>query len=116
MSAIRDVFIIGGGLLAGVFVWQSWKADANRPMNESTVIGLAKTACRTRIQDQLNDPNSAEWNLSSWVAEVGENNNVRVYPDLRARNALGGMVRSQWLCEVTVDGTNRRITRLEPLN
>lgn len=115
MRAVRDVAIVAGGIAAGIFVWQSWSADAERPLSREAVIDLAKTACRARIEAQLNDPQSAEWGLRDWSAAIAEDERVVVQPDLRARNALGGMVRSSWNCEVQVEGTSRRVLRLEPV-
>lgn len=111
--SFRDLFIIGGGIAAGFFVWQMWTADAGRPPSASAVVDLAKTACRTRIEAQLTDPRSAEWQLRDWPARQIEGGRVIVEPDFRARNALGGMVRSRWVCEVQVEGTTRRVLRLE---
>ena len=113
-GVFKDVLIIVGGLIAAIFVWKSWTADSGKGRSDETIIGLAKTACRAAIEPQLNDPNSAEWQLASWPARIRSDGVVEVSPDLRARNALGGMVRGRWICEVEVDGNNRRVLRLEP--
>lgn len=115
LRALRDILIVVGGIGAGAFVWSSWQADSQAGPSAAAQADLARTACRTRISEQLRDPASAEWNLRGWPVTASGEGRFRVEPDLRARNALGGMVRSRWVCDVQVDGTTRRVLRLEEL-
>ena len=110
---VRDLVFIAFGLGAGAMAWQVWKADAGQGLSTASVIDLAKTACRTRIEARLTDPGSAEWGLRDWPAQHFDGGRVIVEPVFRARNALGGMVQARWVCEVQVDGTDRRVLRLE---
>lgn len=115
LRAARDIVIVAAGLGVALLVWQSWQADAARGPSAEARADLARTACRTRIGDQLHDPGRAEWNLRSWPVVATDAGALRVEADLRAPNAFGAMVRARFVCEVVVEGTTRRVVRVEAL-
>lgn len=67
-------------------------------------------ACRIIVKNALHDPGSAEWVPGiEWVVErldEGQNDSEHwvVWPELRARNAYGALVKSRFRCEVRSDG------------
>lgn len=111
MGKVCDALAIGGGLAVAPFIWWSWTADpleANEPaMTASQELEAgARLACREFISDQLRDPGSAEWGMSSgnyyasWPARAGDEGRVHVQPAFRANNGFGAKTFSQWNCEV----------------
>lgn len=87
---------------------------------EERAASSARLFCREQIHDQLKDPASAEWGMSSgnwyatWPATVsGET--VKVQPRFRAKNSFGGLIISEWSCVVTLNGSEIRLVSLKEI-
>lgn len=98
------------GFLYLVFQIPSAPEPGPRQMTEQeTNIAIARRACKDLIQDQLNDPDSAEWgNVSLWPAgpQTDDPNRLLVQPEIRAKNAFGALVLTRFQCTFAVNGSD----------
>ncbi|MGR3495226.1 hypothetical protein [Citreimonas sp.] len=84
------------------------------PSQREMDIAMARHTCKTAIENRLHDPSSADWGrLHSWPAGVDVENDARilVQPQIRARNAFGGMILTRFQC--TFEGSGDAMTLID---
>ena len=86
------------------------------PMSQEDIdLSVARRACRDVIGGQLHDPDSAEWgNVALWPAgfEEGRDDRILVQPEIRARNAMGGLILTRFQCTFEGSGDEMRLVNL----
>ena len=107
-------FLVGIPII--IFVWYVSPPSDQPQMSEAELErAAARRVCRDAIEDRLHDPGSAEWEpMHRWVAAVDmdDESQFLVQTDMRARNAMGGMVRTTFQCVFAGRGENMRLIRV----
>ena len=108
MRIIKTIMAIFGLVIVLpiiVFVWMaSPETEATQPrqLTDAEVEqAAARRVCKDAITERLNDPASAEWEpMHRWVAANNKANDKEylVQTTMRARNAMGGMIRTSFQC------------------
>lgn len=83
------------------------QAEVIEPEEETTdeIIGKVRYVCMTLIEENLNDPDSAEWGIWSdnpyqaWPASI-DGKVVTVEPTFRAKNGFGALTLSSFICKI----------------
>lgn len=76
----------------------------------------ARGACRTALEQTLNDPGSAEWFPGyEWTVTRIDAEVIEVEPRLRAKNAFGALMLSRFWCRVREEGDNWRLIQLDQI-
>lgn len=84
-------------------------AKANR-------LSSARGACLITLKEQLHDPDSAQFGLTSnWYTSERKDGTILVQPVGRAKNAFGAYINSTWECVVRPEGTNIRVLALKQI-
>ena len=98
-------------------LWLAWpEAETSEASSGPTEAQIersaARTVCKQAITALLHDPDAAEWEPTHrWVAaeNVDDPNEFLVQTDMRARNAMGGLIRTTFQCRFTGRGEDMRL-------
>lgn len=133
-SMLRELLgLAGAAAFAGGALWVTWSiisvgnelfpAPERAEMTVAEQLrGEARALCMMTIQGALHDPSSAEWGAfsdgfyGSWQAQVDESaGTVEVRPRFRAKNAMGAMILSEWVCVAEGEVGALRVTTIREL-
>ncbi|MBO9437333.1 hypothetical protein J7354_01540 [Sulfitobacter sp. R18_2] len=87
------------------------QAETSEPEEETgdNILSKARYACMSVIEENLNDPDSAEWGIWSdnpyqtWPASM-EGDVVTVEPTFRAKNGFGALSLNSFICKIDTSG------------
>jgi hypothetical protein len=105
-------------VVVGPFLYWSLSNDPpSRSTSEAELERIAaRRMCREAIEAVLHDPRSAQWEpTSSWAAGPlrGDDSTFLVQTNMRARNAFGAMVQTQFECTFQCRGGAMRLVELK---
>lgn len=96
-------------LIAGVVLIALWSLDmpeGSAGNERQERLAVARQVCQQIIEDNLNDPSSAEWgNIFLWPAgyDVEDERRILVQPEIRASNAFGAIINTRFQCAFRID-------------
>jgi hypothetical protein len=109
---------IAAGAFA-IFFWNVITSSTTEKVIDPKVerLSIARGACLLAVKQSLNDPGSADFELtSSWYTE-DRGDTILVQPVARAKNAFGAYMKGTWNCVARPEGSNVRVlslTQIQP--
>jgi len=77
---------------------------------------VARGRCRQIILTVLHNPRSAEWDdARNWRFTEDGDGRYTIFPTLRATNAMGATIRTQFRCQIQQDGDSWSLVALEEI-
>ncbi len=102
LTKLQKILLFGG--LFFVFIWMTSSPDDVSPPKQATkdYSNTAKVCAKNNVKSMLTSPTSAKFPLSIGTTQKLDEKEYIVHGSVEAQNALGVMLKNDYLCNVSV--------------